>query len=738
MTVLLATVGAWAQGDGTTPVVADGVYTIENVYNGRGTMCYGTYNSTEYFGLAGITLSGYSGKSVTVVDETKKYWYVKTTANATYIYNVGKGVFLQAKSGATATCAEAPGELALVSQTVNGTDYVNIKSSSFYISFSCGYTPNNNQFRWGGLDSHGSQLTFAAVENAAATYATQIAYADALIADYEAVEADVEIVYSRASSWTQTAVCPEALESIPGHVGTAGHTVYKKGTMVSVKNAGDRTVTFTYTSGSCGIQILGADLVSSAGTVVASDYHVGFAGGRLQNNVYTLSSVPAGTYLLRFFVCNDGSNRVDAHTGKATVTSVIEPSQTGKTAYFNSLKTAGTNKYASCNHATNNGKPGYYTQATLTALNDANTAAAGVDAGAVAVADVFPLAEAIEHLQVVLPEAGKFYRIKNNAGNAYLTCGTSGTAQTAADAQGNMKEDVFYLTDDNKLISYANGLYFDVLSGMLTYKENVGAGVADFTFYVSPTLGKLYVEFTAAGGNHRFLYSTGAGATNAGTDNSAGQSVLAAYPDYRFTVEEVTWLPVPMNAEVGYASLYSPISLNCEGRVEAYIATTVNDNNTSIRLEKCPAGIPANTGVILKYVENAEINATTGCLYLSVNGGEVAAPEGNALLGGVAAANISEGAYVLANGTNGVGLYKAMMNQSNNTAWKNNGFKAYLPASAIPADAPSLSFVFDTETGIEGVGAAKAGKSAIYDLSGRRVQSAQKGIYIINGKKIVK
>lgn len=40
-----------------------------------------------------------------------------------------------------------------------------------------------------------------------------------------------------------------------------------------------------------------------------------------------------------------------------------------------------------------------------------------------------------------------------------------------------------------------------------------------------------------------------------------------------------------------------------------------------------------------------------------------------------------------------------------------------------------------TSTGIEEIGAAQAGKQVIYDLQGRRVQRAAKGLYIINGVK---
>lgn len=44
-------------------------------------------------------------------------------------------------------------------------------------------------------------------------------------------------------------------------------------------------------------------------------------------------------------------------------------------------------------------------------------------------------------------------------------------------------------------------------------------------------------------------------------------------------------------------------------------------------------------------------------------------------------------------------------------------------------------FVFDEETGIGSIAGEPNTTSILYDLSGRRVSSPRKGIYIQNGKK---
>ena len=71
------------------------LFTIDNIFNGRGSLSFGNYSGSEYFGLSNITLSGYANRGVTVNDNKNKYWYITRTNNGLYIYNVGKGCFLQ-------------------------------------------------------------------------------------------------------------------------------------------------------------------------------------------------------------------------------------------------------------------------------------------------------------------------------------------------------------------------------------------------------------------------------------------------------------------------------------------------------------------------------------------------------------------------------------------------------------------------------------------------------------------
>ena len=63
------------------------------------------------------------------------------------------------------------------------------------------------------------------------------------------------------------------------------------------------------------------------------------------------------------------------------------------------------------------------------------------------------------------------------------------------------------------------------------------------------------------------------------------------------------------------------------------------------------------------------------------------------------------------------------------------GFRAYLPVANVRI--AGMRIVDGDVTRIEGVNAEESHKVDVYDLSGRRGQRATKGLYIINGKKVI-
>jgi hypothetical protein len=85
-----------------------------------------------------------------------------------------------------------------------------------------------------------------------------------------------------------------------------------------------------------------------------------------------------------------------------------------------------------------------------------------------------------------------------------------------------------------------------------------------------------------------------------------------------------------------------------------------------------------------------------------------------------------------------VGLYKA---KANGTSWLNNANRAYLPASAVPNKTVAFyGFDWDGTTGVEEVKTENEEVKAIFDFTGRKLKGENgnlKGIYIINGKKVL-
>lgn len=172
----------------------------------------------------------------------------------------------------------------------------------------------------------------------------------------------------------------------------------------------------------------------------------------------------------------------------------------------------------------------------------------------------------------------------------------------------------------------------------------------------------------------------------------------------------------------GYATAYFPFAVTIPEGVKAYTVSAAADGVATLR--PLTGTIPANTGVILSgEVETAYPFAITTS--------QVSKVEGNLLDGVTIATDLDpETSYILANGANGLGFYKV-----DPTDTKLAANKAYLNN----ANGSFFSLKLDgAVTGIQSVENA-AENAPAYDLQGRRLpQVPTKGLYIQNGKKIMK
>ena len=186
-------------------------------------------------------------------------------------------------------------------------------------------------------------------------------------------------------------------------------------------------------------------------------------------------------------------------------------------------------------------------------------------------------------------------------------------------------------------------------------------------------------------------------------------------------------------SEAGYATLFLGFDAAIPEGTEAYVVKEEGINDTYISLTQVTDVIPANTGVIVK--------ANKGTYEFVYSAETKADVTGNLLTGTTENAVITKDAekeyYILANGEIGVGLYKPTIGMDA-TQFNNAANKAYLVVPAAQAEGvASYSFRFgEGTTGISEVKGENGNVKAIYDLTGRKVETiSAPGIYIINGVK---
>lgn len=194
---------------------------------------------------------------------------------------------------------------------------------------------------------------------------------------------------------------------------------------------------------------------------------------------------------------------------------------------------------------------------------------------------------------------------------------------------------------------------------------------------------------------------------------------------------KVTSVPVSVSA-VKYASFCSSCPLDFTGTgITAYKAKS--DGSKVVLTAIADGIVPAKTGVVLCSPEaitfNVPVTAATGSTDWT----------DNELVGITERTSVSingdEGKtnYIFANENDRIGFYLAAADGAYLGA-----NRAYL-STATTATAPYLGFDDDETTDIDltTVSGQRVTDNAYYDLSGRRVVQPTRGLYIVNGKKVV-
>ncbi len=185
-----------------------------------------------------------------------------------------------------------------------------------------------------------------------------------------------------------------------------------------------------------------------------------------------------------------------------------------------------------------------------------------------------------------------------------------------------------------------------------------------------------------------------------------------------FTATEAKFTKT-MNAD--YGTMVIPFDAELPSDVEAFnITGNEGDVLTTAEAEAIEANKPVmlkGSGEVSFTASNAEIDATAKGVQTC------------GLLSGVYAATAvpTENTYVLQKQGEDVNFYKAI------SGLTVNPFRAYLTAAA---GAARLTFDFNEATGIKTVKTTDGAE--VYNLQGVRVANPTKGLYIVNGKKVIK
>lgn len=284
-------------------------------------------------------------------------------------------------------------------------------------------------------------------------------------------------------------------------------------------------------------------------------------------------------------------------------------------------------------------------------------------------------------------EEGKIAATATNVKSVFSFDVTAGTIQSASGLYIGVSSNSNGLKTSEEATKYTNTFSIDDSGNAKIF--------ADFS------TSTMYLKYNSDSGQKRFRYF-----------KNDGQKSIQLY---KF-VADAEDVEVTVSA-AGYATYCSTSDLDFSATgLTAYKATITGSEVKFTEVKQVPAG----QGVLLKGTEG------TYSVPVVAN---AAALTGNAFIGVTEVTpDVPAGIFVLMNGDKGVGFYKTTK------TFKLSANTAYLPALAEGA----RSFIgLGEATGIDGIAAEKMINGVVYNLQGQRVTKAQKGLYIMDGKKVL-
>jgi hypothetical protein len=340
--------------------------------------------------------------------------------------------------------------------------------------------------------------------------------------------------------------------------------------------------------------------------------------------------------------------------------------------------------------------------------------------------------------------------LPENSGNGKTTGSYTNSEKTIA-LEASTK---FYYNTDGYLLLGKNGstltlpaFDFDVMAIEVTGK-NGASGIVKQNIFVEDDEEDIAVSTETTGATGTNLYFIDEGYQSAG--NIYTIKVTSAHNTQftEITVYKKSAFVELSVSDAGYRTYCDADALNfnvaSEG-LKAYIVEGVDAEGSTNLVLKEVSKVPKKTGVLLEAEEGtyyvakeavkAEEEEATEESYDNVST--------NKLVGVTEAKEVDPTIIVLMDGEKGVGFYKT------SKTFTVGAHTAYLPLSTLETVASTegdgvklmnlYGFDDDTPTGITVINAEQlSGKdTVIYSLSGQRVSRVVKGLYIVNGKKVM-
>ncbi|MBR1468545.1 MAG: hypothetical protein IJ605_00290 [Prevotella sp.] len=304
-------------------------------------------------------------------------------------------------------------------------------------------------------------------------------------------------------------------------------------------------------------------------------------------------------------------------------------------------------------------------------------------------------------LSLNMPQAGMFLRITSTHGT-YV----SGTESDFTAGRLSLSEEadistIFYF-DGEKLLNFDTGVY----ANGRDVGEIGGEGLT-YTFQestIAAGTGRYAIRFNPDGNSLRYLWAWDSSRGHTDQNGSDADNCV-------FTLEEVTELPITMTEYDGvfYRAFSAPVAISSVNGASVCTVIANGDKFQAGRLGS--TAIPANTGVLL-IAETDYVTATIG---------EAAGALETGLQPLLATQAEHEGMF-FGDSEGKIGFWPL----TDTTG----GFTAYFEGT----EGIELEGIID---GIKTIDNELMNNGAIYNLQGQKVNKAQKGVFIQNGRKVV-